>query len=141
MRTVNFTQYTIDTPISEWFQRNKLSKSPIHFKDLSNILPLVSAYKYGGIYLSLDVIVQKNLGHLGNDFIGGDWPDGAGDGTLHLKHHGIKHKVSQHLLRYWFYCSICQVLELLQSSIDFLLINSICFDMTIQIKLLKTVEI
>lgn len=103
MRNVNLSLYSIDTPIFDWLNGHKQSESPIKFDYLSNLLPLLTMYKFGGIYLSLNAIVQRNLGELRIDFIGSDWPDGAGDGTLHLKNYSIRNKVSQQLLRYRFF--------------------------------------
>lgn len=54
-------QFSKNTPLETWIRSNKLSKSKFVISHTSDVLRLLTLWKYGGTYLDLDVIVIKNL--------------------------------------------------------------------------------
>lgn len=74
-------------------------ESAFLFEHMSDILRAITLYRYGGFYMDLDVIVQKNVDGLGDDFVGDDWDDVVNGAVLHLNNYGIGKRVADTFLR------------------------------------------
>lgn len=98
-RNINLWRYSIDTPIYKWFQSDKMFESAFLFEHMSDILRAITLYRYGGFYMDLDVIVQKNVDGLGDDFVGDDWSEVVNGAVLHLNNYGIGKRVADTFLR------------------------------------------
>ena len=53
--------YSKDTPLEAWLRSGKLEKSGFRLTHTSDVLRFLTLWKYGGLYLDLDVIVVKSL--------------------------------------------------------------------------------
>lgn len=60
-RTVNLWQYTRSTPAEHWMGQQQLFGSRYLPEHMADLLRLVSAYKYGGTAVDLDVLVLTTL--------------------------------------------------------------------------------
>lgn len=92
-------QYSIDTPVTDWVKTNKLFRSNFLYEHMSDYLRAVTLYKFGGLYMDLDIVVQKSLKDLGEDFIGDDWANVVAGGVMHLNNFGIGREVSERYLK------------------------------------------
>ncbi|XP_067125307.1 lactosylceramide 4-alpha-galactosyltransferase-like [Centruroides vittatus] len=54
------------TPLKTWFRNNQWATSKFRTNDISNALRIVLIWKFGGIYLDLDVVVLKPLYNINN---------------------------------------------------------------------------
>lgn len=99
MRTINVKRYLSETPAYHKFLANKSSELFTDSAHLAQVLRILSLYRYGGFALDLDVIVQKSVDDLGEDFVGEDWSDSINGAALHLNNYGIGMKVSDQFLR------------------------------------------
>ncbi|KAL1477781.1 hypothetical protein MTO96_017045 [Rhipicephalus appendiculatus] len=63
---LNLTDTFSDTPIYSWYKSRNWTKGPYGIEDLSDGIRLAVLWKYGGIYLDLDVIVLNGLLELNN---------------------------------------------------------------------------
>lgn len=61
-------KYTDDTPMAEWFRKGELSTSTSIIQHTSDILRIITLWKYSGTYLDLDVILLKPLSTVGTNF-------------------------------------------------------------------------
>lgn len=98
-RNMNLWQYSIDTPVADWVKTNKLFRSNFLYEHMSDYLRAVTLYKFGGLYMDLDIVVKKNLKDLGEDFIGDDWGDVVAGGVMHLNNFGIGREISERYLK------------------------------------------
>lgn len=59
----------------------------------------MTLYKFGGLYLDLDVIVLKNMDYLGEDFVGDDCYGVANNAVMHASVNGSGREVMDKSLR------------------------------------------
>ncbi|XP_016655925.1 lactosylceramide 4-alpha-galactosyltransferase-like, partial [Acyrthosiphon pisum] len=69
LRYINFVKYSHNTPLQNFVTSNTISTSqwPVHHA--SDLLRLLTLWKFGGTYLDLDVVLMKSLEGLSN-FVG-----------------------------------------------------------------------
>lgn len=96
---MNLWRFSDQTPLSKWMKNNTIFESHYLIEHISDIFRVVTLYKYGGLYLDLDVIVMKNTDELGEDFIGDDWFEVANNAVLHANTFGIGHNIMDKSLR------------------------------------------
>lgn len=92
-------KYAEDTPLDEWLKTGTLFESNYLFEHMSDVLRYLTLYKFGGIFMDLDVVVQQNFDHLGENFAGDDSVDAIGCGVLHFGTDKLGRKVAEHCLR------------------------------------------
>lgn len=61
LKVVNLKEFSRNTPIEDLVRKGKLEFSRYHASHTSDVLRFLTLWKYGGIYLDLDVIVQKPI--------------------------------------------------------------------------------
>lgn len=66
---------------------------------MSDVLRYLTLYKFGGVFLDLDVVVQQNFDQLGQNFAGDDSVDAIGCGVIHFGNDKIGRKVAEQCLR------------------------------------------
>ncbi|XP_026299591.1 lactosylceramide 4-alpha-galactosyltransferase isoform X4 [Apis mellifera] len=66
IRRIKPEDYMKNTPLNEWYKTEILKKSKWPINHMSDILRYLTLWKYGGIYLDLDVIVIKPIKYLAN---------------------------------------------------------------------------
>ncbi|XP_055297569.1 lactosylceramide 4-alpha-galactosyltransferase-like [Sitodiplosis mosellana] len=67
---VNIDTFVEGTPVQKFYHSGKLFTSKYLIEHMSDFLRFLVLYKYGGIYLDTDVIVQKNFDNLPDNFLG-----------------------------------------------------------------------
>ncbi|XP_053970922.1 lactosylceramide 4-alpha-galactosyltransferase-like [Hylaeus volcanicus] len=70
-------EYVKDTPLELWYKSGMLRTSQWPRSHMSDMLRYLTLWKYGGIYLDLDVIVTTSLERLTNFAGAEDWDDVA----------------------------------------------------------------
>lgn len=98
-RNVDLWRYSTDTPIYNWMRSNQLFESEFLFEHISDIVRTLTLFKYGGYHMDLDVIVQKNIDDLGEDFIPDDWEATVNGAVLHLNNFGIGREILERFFR------------------------------------------
>lgn len=99
MRNMNLWTYSIGTPIAEWLQTNQLFRSGYLFEHIADIFRMITLDRFGGYCMDLDVVVQKSIDNLGQNFIGNDWGSVINTAFLHLKNCGIGKEILQRYFR------------------------------------------
>lgn len=82
---LNITQYAENTPLAEWIKTGKLFRSTYVNTHTSDVLRLLSLWKYGGTYLDLDIIMLKPLSLLEPNFVGAESRSYCNDAILNLE--------------------------------------------------------
>lgn len=75
VRRVRVEDYIRNTPLERWYERGILKTSHWPRSHMSDIMRFLTLWRFGGIYLDLDVVVTASLEDL-TDFAGAeDWDD------------------------------------------------------------------
>lgn len=103
---MNMLAFVAGTPVENFYHSGKLFTSKYFIEHMSDFLRLLVLYKYGGIYLDTDAIVQKNMDVLPANFIGkeaygGKKINGVNGAVLGLQNE-IGHKILELCLKYVF---------------------------------------
>lgn len=101
---INLDTFVEGTPAEGFYRSGKLFPSKYFMEHMSDFLRLLVLYKYGGIYLDLDAIVQKNLDELPANFLGqeayrGDKINGVNGAVIGFQDE-IGHEILELCLKY-----------------------------------------
>ncbi|CAN8008825.1 unnamed protein product, partial [Ixodes pacificus] len=66
IRSIKLSEVLEGTPLSSWNFSGALRSSPYRAVHLADVLRLAVVYKYGGVYLDLDIVVLRSLEDLHN---------------------------------------------------------------------------
>lgn len=80
--------------MEKWLQKDDLFRSQYLIAHISDFLRYLSMYKFGGIYLDLDVVVQKSFENVEPNFSGAESADDVAAGVMSFDHDGIGHEVA-----------------------------------------------
>ncbi|XP_041674626.1 lactosylceramide 4-alpha-galactosyltransferase [Drosophila eugracilis] len=94
LRHLNVWRYAAGTPIEKWLKSGKLFKSKYLFSHVSDILRYITLYKYGGLYLDLDVVVQQNLEKMPPNFTGAESNNSLACGVMKMSFKGLGHQIA-----------------------------------------------
>ncbi|XP_016969662.2 lactosylceramide 4-alpha-galactosyltransferase [Drosophila rhopaloa] len=94
LRHLNVWSYAAGTPIEKWLKNGKLFKSKFLFPHVSDLLRYVTLYKYGGLYLDLDVVVQRSLEKMPPNFTGAESNKNLACGVMKMSSTGLGHKIA-----------------------------------------------
>lgn len=75
IRHIYTERYVKGTPLEAWYNSGILKKSHWPVSHMSDMLRYLTLWKYGGIYLDLDVVVTSSLENLTNFAGAEDWDD------------------------------------------------------------------
>lgn len=89
---MHLEKYLEDTPVRDLYHSGKIETSQWAVSHLSDVLRFVSLWKYGGIYLDLDVIVLKTLENLVPNFSGLEISSIAAAGIMGFDYQGKGHQ-------------------------------------------------
>ncbi|XP_067143883.1 lactosylceramide 4-alpha-galactosyltransferase-like [Centruroides vittatus] len=81
-----FQEIFKDTPLFKWCKRKEWIKSEYKVLDLSDAARYALIWKYGGIYLDLDIVMLKSISFLGN-FVIKEHDTSIGGSIFGIKHH------------------------------------------------------
>lgn len=117
-RQLNLWRYAENTPIEDWTERGELFRSRFdwsvicviqyYFKMIvlsfltvhaSDLLRMLSLYRFGGIYLDLDVVVLRSLEDLPLNFMGAQLNTSIGNSVMGLEPHGVGHQLAELVLQ------------------------------------------
>lgn len=69
LRNLDINSYSTDTPVEELIRSGRFYHTKYFNYHLSDILRFLTLWKYGGVYLDLDVVMLKSLEQLGSDYL------------------------------------------------------------------------
>nr|AEE63354.1 unknown [Dendroctonus ponderosae] len=91
-------QFIQDSPVEELWSSGRIKESRYPVAHVSDILRLLTLWKFGGIYLDLDVIVLKSLTTLPENFAGAQSVDLVANGVMGFSRTGKGHQYMQECL-------------------------------------------
>lgn len=98
VRNCDLWNYTRGTPVHDWVETDDLFSSRYIVAHTSDLLRLVTMFKFGGIYLDLDVVVQKTFDDRENNFAGAETKTSVNNAVLGFDHAGYGHEIATKLL-------------------------------------------
>ncbi|XP_065085832.1 lactosylceramide 4-alpha-galactosyltransferase-like [Ochlerotatus camptorhynchus] len=98
LRRINVTTYAVGTPLENFFEKNSLKNSSYIVEHTSDILRLLTLYKYGGTYLDTDVVVMKSLNELPLNYLGSEGDGYIANGIINFQAKGYGHAVAESCL-------------------------------------------
>lgn len=93
-RNVNLQTYMAGTPMEQFFKSKRIFESKFLVSHTSDMMRYATLYKFGGIYLDLDVVVQKNLDHLPPNFSCNEDAKMISVGAMGFQHDNIGHQLT-----------------------------------------------
>lgn len=88
---LDYEKYTKDTLVEELYSSGKIEYSDYPRSHASDVLRYLTMFKYGGIYLDLDVVVTKSLENLPPNYAGSESEKNVAAGVLNFSPSGIGH--------------------------------------------------
>lgn len=88
---VNFPKYINNTPLEHLYSSGKIEMSYYAGSHASDILRYLTLWRYGGVYLDLDVVITKNLDELGENYAGSESKTNVAAGVIGLGSNGLGH--------------------------------------------------
>lgn len=101
-RNLNFTEYSAATPMEDWLRTDQLFLSNYLVSHTSDFLRYTSMFKFGGIYLDLDVVVQQTLEMLPLNFAAAESVNFVAIGAFGFQPDDIGHEIAE-LCTKWLY--------------------------------------
>ncbi|CAO1335187.1 unnamed protein product [Diamesa hyperborea] len=91
---VPIKEYTVDTPLEEFIKEDHLSQSKFQSSHTADVVRFLTLFKYGGIYLDLDVVVLKPLHSIPPNFVGSENEDTVGSAIISMEKDGFGHEIA-----------------------------------------------
>ncbi|KAH8262905.1 hypothetical protein KR044_001773, partial [Drosophila immigrans] len=101
LRYLNIWRYAKDTPIEKWLKQGDLFHSEYLTEHMSDLLRLITLYRFGGIYMDLDVVVLRSLELLPLNFVGAHDNETLGNAVIGVEPRGVGHELTELLLRHY----------------------------------------
>lgn len=99
MRNLNLFTYAVGTPAEDWLKNDHLFRSKYLNSHTSDFLRYLTMFKYGGVYLDLDVVVQKSFENVEPNFSGAESNEDVAAGVMSFDHTGYGHQVATMALK------------------------------------------
>lgn len=96
---VPIKEYSVDTPLEDFIKEGHLSRSKFPTSHTADVLRFLTLFKYGGIYLDLDVIVLKPLHSLPPNFVGAENDDVVGSAIINMEKDGLGHEIANECVK------------------------------------------
>lgn len=92
-RNIDLMSYSRGTPAENLFSSHTIFTSQYLTHHLSDLLRLVTLFKFGGTYLDLDFIVQKSLEKLPPNFVAAESTTLLANAIMNFQHIGVGHSI------------------------------------------------
>ncbi|KAH8391523.1 hypothetical protein KR200_003091 [Drosophila serrata] len=99
LRRLNPWSYAAGTPIEEWLKDGSLFLSSYLFSHISDFLRYLTLYRYGGLYLDMDVVVLRSMEEVPPNYTGAESNTHLAAGVMSLAATGFGHEIAESCLR------------------------------------------
>lgn len=97
-RRLNLTTYAQDTPVARWIHTPALFGSAYLFSHMSDLVRMLSLFRWGGTHLDLDFVVRRAFGNETN-FTAEEDVDYVNIAVLNVRRDGVGHRIVARALR------------------------------------------
>ncbi|XP_062126013.1 lactosylceramide 4-alpha-galactosyltransferase-like [Drosophila sulfurigaster albostrigata] len=95
LRQLNIWRYAKGTPAEEWVNKGDLFDSSYLKEHVSDYLRILSLYRFGGIYLDIDVVVLRTMENIPLNYVGAEEPGALCNAVFSLDSTGIGHEIAE----------------------------------------------
>lgn len=95
LRNVDLETYAAETPMEKWLKSDQLFLSQYLNSHTSDFLRYASMFKFGGIYLDLDVVVQRDFNLLPPNFAAAESVHFTATGAMGFEADGNGHEIAE----------------------------------------------
>ncbi|XP_030384136.1 lactosylceramide 4-alpha-galactosyltransferase [Scaptodrosophila lebanonensis] len=99
IRRVNLWSYAAGTPIDEWVKDGQLFRSSYVISHISDFLRYLTLYRFGGLYLDMDVVVLRSMEDVPPNYTGAESTTSLAAGVMNLAPDGFGHEIADLCLR------------------------------------------
>lgn len=99
LRQLNLWRYAAGTPIEEWLKDGRLFRSSYLFSHISDFLRFLTLYRYGGIYLDMDVVMLRSMEDVPPNYTGAESNTHLAAGVMSLAPTGFGHEIAEACLQ------------------------------------------
>lgn len=93
-RNVNLWTFAYETPFHDWMQKGELFESKHFVSHASDYLRFLTLYKFGGIYMDLEVVEQKSFEKVKLNFAGAESEQQIGSAIISFSQNGFGHEIA-----------------------------------------------
>ncbi|SPP73623.1 lactosylceramide 4-alpha-galactosyltransferase-like [Drosophila guanche] len=99
LRRLHVWRYAAGTPSEEWLNTGYLFCSRYIVVQMSDFLRFLTLFRYGGLYLDLDVVVLQNMEDMPANYAGVESDLFVANGVMRFSHNGTGHDIARRCLR------------------------------------------
>ncbi|KAH8294639.1 hypothetical protein KR018_000710 [Drosophila ironensis] len=99
LRHLHLWRFAAGTPIEKWLKTGKIFKSKHLYPHVSDLLRYLTLYRFGGIYLDLDVVVLRSLEKMPPNFTGAETNKSLACGVMKMDNNGVGHRIAASCLQ------------------------------------------
>lgn len=99
LRYSNPWRFTEGTPAEDFFKNGFIFKSPFAFTHLSDLLRIVTLWKWGGTYMDLDIIMLKNIANIRPNFAAPESGEIIANGVMNFQSQSFGHYIVDTILK------------------------------------------
>lgn len=100
LRNVNMTLFANGTPMESLERSAKVYQSNVVAVHLSDVVRLLVLYRYGGIYIDMDMIALRSFDSLPTNFFAQEFDGYLNNGALGVSQTGFGHQLYEKILRF-----------------------------------------
>ncbi|XP_031631984.1 lactosylceramide 4-alpha-galactosyltransferase-like isoform X2 [Contarinia nasturtii] len=98
-RNLDLYNYSMGTLGEYWIKKDLIFSTSYHLAHLSDYLRFLTLFKFGGVYMDMDIIVRKTLDGFPPNFGGEEDPNSINCAILGLESKDAGHKISELVVR------------------------------------------
>ncbi|XP_064535245.1 lactosylceramide 4-alpha-galactosyltransferase-like [Drosophila montana] len=98
LRQLNLKRFATGTPIEDWVKYGYLFSSSFLINHISDLIRLISLYRFGGIYLDMDVVVLRSMEDVPLNYAGAESNTDVANGVLSMAPTGFGHEFAKSCL-------------------------------------------
>ncbi|KAH8376754.1 hypothetical protein KR093_001161 [Drosophila rubida] len=98
LRQLNLWRYASGTPVEDWLNDGALFRSSFLFSHISDFLRYLTLYRYGGLYLDMDVVMLRSIEDVPPNYTGAESNTHLAAGVMSLAPTGFGHEIAQSCL-------------------------------------------
>lgn len=100
LRNVNMTLFANGTPMESLERSAKVYQSNVVAVHLSDVVRLLVLYRYGGIYMDMDMVALRSYDDLPTNFFAMEYDGYLNNGALGISRTGFGHQLYEKILRF-----------------------------------------
>lgn len=99
LRNCNPWKFTKNTPAERFFQKGEIFKSKHSVAHVSDLLRILTLWRWGGTYLDLDIVMKKSLANVPQNFAGAPTYNIVANGVMNYESKGYGHYIADLILK------------------------------------------